>query len=64
MNLEAITRKQSNDLEQQIRQLMVTMRKARLHESSYFESLQTLAQELEKVRHEQFDDTNSEYSSY
>jgi hypothetical protein len=64
MNLEAISRKQSNELEQQIRQLMVTMRKAKLHDGALFESLQTFAGELEKVRHEQFDDANTEYHTY
>lgn len=64
MNLETITQKQLNELEQQIRQLMGTMKKAKLQNSPFFESLQTLAQELETARHKHFDEVNSEYSSY
>ena len=64
MNLENMSRKQLNELEQQTRQLMVTMRKARLQDEPLFESLQTLAQALEKIRHEQFDETNSEYHTF
>ena len=64
MNLDNISRKQSNDLEQQARQLIDTMRKAKLQSEPLFESLQTLAQTLEKMRHGQFDETNSEYHTY
>ena len=61
MNLENLSRKQLNDLELQSRQLIETMRKAKLQTDSLFESLQTLTQELEKMRHEQFDEAKSEY---
>ena len=64
MNLENIPRKQLNSLEQQARQLMGTMRKARLQNDPLFESLQMLSQALEKMRHEQFDEANSEYHTY
>jgi hypothetical protein len=64
MKLENISRKQLNELEQQARQLMETMRKARLLDEPLFDALQTLAQALEKIRHEQFDQANSEYHTY
>ncbi len=64
MNLENLSRKQLNDLELQSRQLIETMRKARLQDDPLFESLDMLTQKLEKMRHEQFDEANSEYHTY
>ena len=64
MNLETVSRKQLNDLEQQVRQLLVTMRSAKLQVEPLTESLQELARELEQVRHERFDEANSEYHTY
>ena len=64
MNLENLSRKQLNDLELQSRQLIETMRKARLQDDPLFESLDMLTQKLERMRHEQFDEANSEYHTY
>ena len=64
MHLETITRKQQNELEQQIRQLLVTLRRTHLHDNPLFVSLQELAQELEQIRHGRFDEANSEYRTY
>jgi hypothetical protein len=64
MNLETISRKQLNALEQQTRQLLGTLKSAKLQSEPLFESLQQLARELEQVRHERFDETNSEYHTY
>jgi hypothetical protein len=63
MSLETISRKQLNDLEQQTRQLLVTIRAAKLQNNLLVVSLQELAAELEKVRHERFDTTASEQQS-
>ena len=64
MNLETVSRKYLNDLEQQTRQLLGTMRRAKLQDEPLFDSLQKLARELERVRHERFDEANSEYHTY
>ena len=64
MNFETVSQKHMNDLEQQVRQLLVSLRKARLQSEPLFESLQQLARELEEVRHERFDEANSEYHTY
>ena len=53
-----------NALEQQIRQLLGTLRSAKLQDDPLFESLQHLARELEQVRHERFDEANTEYHTY
>jgi ribosomal 50S subunit-associated protein YjgA (DUF615 family) len=64
MSLETISRKQLNDLEQQVGQLLVTIRRAKLENIPLIEALQKLEQELEQSRHERFDAANSEYQSY
>jgi hypothetical protein len=64
MNLETISRKQLNNLEQQVRQLLITIRSAKLQNDPLVASLQEMARELEKARHEQFDEVNSEYHTY
>jgi hypothetical protein len=65
MNLEATSRKKLNELEQQVRQLLVTLRSVKLQNNDpLMVSLQELARELEKARHEQFDNNNSEYHTY
>ncbi len=64
MNLETLTRKQLNDIEHCVRELLLTMRKAKLQNDPLVESLKVLEQDLGKARREQFDATNSEYNSY
>jgi regulator of replication initiation timing len=64
MSLETISRKKLNELEQQIRQLLVTIKSAKLQNEPLVELLQAQALELEKIRHEQFDEANTEYHTY
>ena len=64
MSLDTISRKKLNELEQQIRQLLVTIRSAKLQNEPLVELLQAQARELEKIRHEQFDEVNTEYHTY
>ena len=64
MNLETIPRKQLNDLEYCVRELLATMRKAKLWNDPLAESLKLFEQELGEVRRERFDAANSEYHAY
>jgi hypothetical protein len=59
-NLETISRKQRNDLEQQVRQLLATMRKAKLENDSLVEALKQMEHDLEQIRRTSFDATNPE----
>jgi hypothetical protein len=64
MTIDNISRKKLNELEQQIRQLLVTIRSAKLQNEQLVELLQVQARDLEKIRHEQFDEVNTEYHTY
>jgi hypothetical protein len=64
MNLETISRKQLNDLEQQVRQLLITIKRAKLENNLLVENLQQLGHELEQVRCRRFDAVNSEYHTH
>jgi ABC-type phosphate transport system auxiliary subunit len=64
MNLEDISQKHRNDLEQQVDQLMVTLRRTKLENDPLVEALQKLDVELQRLRRERFDMSNSEFSSY
>lgn len=64
MNLEGVSQKHRNDLEQQTGQLMVTLRRIKLENTPLIEALQQLALELELLRRERFDLTDSEFGSY
>lgn len=64
MNLETISRKQLNDLEQQTRQLLASIRRAKLENNPLVEALQQLERELEQARHKRFDAVNSEYHTH
>ncbi|MBZ0304084.1 MAG: hypothetical protein K8J31_30385 [Anaerolineae bacterium] len=64
MNLESISRKQLNELEHCVRELLVTMRKAKLQNDPLAESLQALEQQLGEARRERFDEANPEYHTY
>jgi len=64
MNLETISQKQLNDLEQQAKQLLVTIRRAKLENNPLVEALQQLEHALGEARRERFDTATSEYQSY
>lgn len=64
MNLEHVSQKHLNDLEHQVRQLVVTMQKAKLQDESLLEALKLLEHMLSETRRERFDAVNSKYSSY
>ena len=64
MNLETISRKQLNELESRVRELLVTMRKAKLQYDPVAESLKSFEQELGNARRERFDAENLEYGTF
>ena len=64
MNLETISRKQLNEVERCVRELLGTMRKAKLQNDPLVESLKLLEQELGEVRRERFDKANPEFQTY
>jgi hypothetical protein len=64
MNLETVSQKNLNVLEQQVGQLMVTIRKTKLDNAPLIEALQKLDIELQNFRRERFDVTDSEFGSY
>ena len=64
MNLENLSRKQLNELEHHVSELLNTMRKAKLQNEPLMESLKLLEHQLGETRRERFDATNSEYQAY
>lgn len=64
MNLENVSSKTINTMEQLVNQLLETMRKAKLNDDPSYAVLQKMGQELGKVRRDRFDQKHSEYSDY
>lgn len=64
MELETISAKLLNELEQHIREVLVTLRKAKLQHEPIALSLYELEQEIGRVRRERFDARNTEYKAY
>jgi len=63
-SLEHISRKQLNELERSVQDLITTMRKSKLQDETLQESLRLLAQKLGEARRERFDEANPEYRGY
>ncbi|MDX1990817.1 MAG: hypothetical protein SF029_00410 [bacterium] len=64
MNLEPVSTKHMNEMEQLVNQLLDTMRKAKLQDNPAYRSLQQLGQELGESRRNRFDSKHSQYSDY
>ena len=64
MNLENLSRKQLNELEHHVSELLNAMRKAKLQNEPLMESLKLLEHQLGETRRERFDAANSEYHTY
>jgi len=64
MNLETVTNKQLNELELCVRELLATIRKAKIQNEPLVELLKLFEQELGEVRRDRFDATNTEYHTY
>jgi len=63
-SLEHMSRKQLNELERSVQDLITTMRKTKLQDETLQESLRLLAHKLGEARRERFDEVNSEYKGY
>jgi flagellar biosynthesis/type III secretory pathway chaperone len=64
MNLEPVSQKHLNELELHIRELLLLMRKANLHNEPIAKALYQFEVEVGQVRRDRFDAANPEYSGY
>ncbi|GAB4509304.1 MAG: hypothetical protein OHK0046_04040 [Anaerolineae bacterium] len=64
MSLEPVSSKYISEIEQQVSQLLASMRKAKLYDEPVYTKLQEFEQKLGEVRRSRFDQKNSEYSDY
>ncbi len=64
MALETISQVQLNALEHQVRELLITLKKAKVDNKVLIDALQSFEQALGEGRRERFDAMNSEYKSY
>lgn len=64
MDFSSLSNKQCNDLEQQITELLKTMRRAKLQQYPLYASLQELEQALCETRRNRYDKNNSKYAGY
>lgn len=64
MDLTNLSIKTLGELEQQLTQLLKTMRNVKLNEHEIYQHLQALEQEISEARREQFDNNNGRYDGY
>jgi len=64
MNLEMISPKQLADLERLTRELLDTIRKAKVRDQALIDQLRGLESAAEKVRRDRYDATNPEFRGY
>jgi len=64
MDLGQVTIKDLGNIEQQLTQLLKTMRNAKLHEHPLYQTLQAFEQEISDERRDRYDDNNSRYDGY
>jgi hypothetical protein len=64
MDLENVSQKHLNELELSLRELLILMRKAKLHNEPLAESLHLLELEIGNIRRSRFDEANSKYNGY
>jgi len=64
MNLNSISSKHAGELEQQVHQLLLVMRKADLQSAPLYVSLLEFEKVLEETRRSRFDEDHSEYEGY
>jgi hypothetical protein len=64
MDLDSLSPKHSNELEQMITNLLKTMRSAKLQNLPVYAALQQLEQELAEARRNRYDKENSKYIGY
>lgn len=64
MSFETISRKDLNELELRVRELLVIMKKTKLQDDPRINALKSLEQELGDVRRKRFDEANPEFQGY
>jgi len=64
MNLDTVSDKHLHELERLAKELLETMRRAKLLDLPLTELLRVLESEAEKARRERFDEVNPEYRGY
>ena len=64
MDLDTVSLKLCNQLEQQITEILRTMRSARMHKHPLYEALEKFEQELAYTRRKQYDESHTEFSNY
>ena len=64
MNLETVSDKHLHELERLAKELLETMRRAKLLDLPLTELLRALESEAEKARRERFDEVNPEFRGY
>jgi hypothetical protein len=64
MELDSVSEKHRNELEQQITQMLKLMRTIKIHESPIYADLQALEQELGEARRKHFDKGDAEFGNY
>ena len=64
INLEKLSQKQLNELEQCVRELLSVLRKTRIANEPLVTSLTLLEHNLGEIRRERFDQSNPEYQGY
>jgi hypothetical protein len=64
MDLTAVGQKDLNELERLAKELLLTLRKAKLHNEPLAEALRAFEIEVGETRRSRFDEANPEYHSY
>ena len=64
MNLETVSDKHLHEMERLAKELLETMRRAKLLDLPVIELLRALESEAEKARRERFDEVNPEFKGY
>lgn len=64
MSLDTISAKRCNALEQEITQILRTMRSAGLQNQPLYTALQEFEQKLADIRRNRYDQINSDYSNH
>lgn len=64
MNLDTISPKHCNELEQMITQILKTMRSAKMQNLPVYLELQKLEQALGELRRSRYDENNSKFVGY
>lgn len=64
MNLDAVSRKDLQELEKTTKELLAVLRKVKLPNPPLIKLLEELEAQTEAIRRERFDEANPEYQGY